>query len=68
MKKVCLMFVLMMILGMGTVWASEDAGKASQEQNSKLQDENHLLRNEHVAWQERLRALLGKMEQMGESI
>ena len=36
MKKVCLMFVLMMILGMGTVWASEDAGKASQEQNSKL--------------------------------
>ena len=36
MKKVCLMFVLMMILGMGTVWAAEDAGKASQEQNSKL--------------------------------
>ena len=36
MKKVCLMFVLMMILGMGTVWASEDAGKAIQEQNSKL--------------------------------
>ncbi|PNO53460.1 cell division protein ZapB [Aeromonas hydrophila] len=39
-----------------------------KEQNNKLQDENHQLRNEHVAWQERLRALLGKMDQMGESI
>lgn len=39
-----------------------------KEQNSKLQDENHQLRNEHVAWQERLRALLGKMDQMGETI
>ncbi|MGL4476811.1 MAG: cell division protein ZapB, partial [Aeromonas veronii] len=39
-----------------------------KEQNSKLQDENHQLRNEHTAWQERLRALLGKMDQMGETI
>ncbi len=39
-----------------------------KEQNSKLQDENHQLRNEHVAWQERLRALLGKMDQMGDAI
>ena len=39
-----------------------------KEQNTKLQDENHQLRNEHAAWQERLRALLGKMDQMGESI
>ena len=39
-----------------------------KEQNSKLQDENHQLRNEHTAWQERMRALLGKMDQMGETI
>ena len=39
-----------------------------KEQNNKLQDENHQLRNEHVAWQERLRALLGKMDQMGDAI
>ena len=39
-----------------------------KEQNSKLQDENHQLRNEHVAWQERLRALLGKMVQRGKPI
>ncbi len=39
-----------------------------KEQNTKLQNDNQQLRNEHSAWQDRLRALLGKMDQMGESI
>lgn len=39
-----------------------------KQQNNQLQDENHQLRNEHVAWQERLRALLGKIDQMDEAI
>ncbi len=33
-------------------------------QNQQLKDENQQLRNDHLAWQERLRALLGKMDQM----
>lgn len=37
-------------------------------QNQHLQDENQQLRNDHHAWQERLRALLGKMDQMEESV
>ncbi len=37
-------------------------------QNLRLKDENQQLRNDHQAWQERLRALLGKMDQMEESV
>lgn len=33
-------------------------------QNQQLKEENQQLKNDHLAWQERLRALLGKMEQM----
>jgi cell division protein ZapB len=33
-------------------------------QNQQLKDENQHLRNEHQAWHERLRSLLGKMDQM----
>jgi len=33
-------------------------------QNQQLKEENQQLRNDHIAWQERLRALLGKMDQM----
>lgn len=36
--------------------------------NLRLKDENQQLRNDHQAWQERLRALLGKMDQMEESV
>lgn len=32
--------------------------------NQQLKEENQHLRNEHQAWQERLRSLLGKMDQM----
>jgi cell division protein ZapB len=37
-------------------------------QNQRLRDENQQLRNDHHAWQERLRALLGKMDQMEEAV
>ena len=37
-------------------------------QNLRLKDENQQLRNDHQAWQDRLRALLGKMDQMEEAI
>lgn len=37
-------------------------------QNLRLKDENQQLRNDHQAWQDRLRALLGKMDQMEESV
>jgi cell division protein ZapB len=37
-------------------------------QNLRLKDENQQLRNDHQAWQERLRALLGKMDQMEENV
>ncbi|MGL5948280.1 MAG: cell division protein ZapB [Aeromonas sp.] len=37
-----------------------------KEKNEQLLVENGQLRTEHEAWQERLRALLGKMDQMGE--
>ncbi len=37
-------------------------------QNLRLKDENQQLRNDHQAWQDRLRGLLGKMGQMGESV
>ncbi len=33
-------------------------------QNQQLTEENQQLRNDHIAWQERLRALLGKMDQV----
>jgi cell division protein ZapB len=33
-------------------------------QNQQLKEENQQLKNDHLAWQERLRALLGKMDQM----
>ena len=33
-------------------------------QNQQLKEENQHLRNEHQAWHERLRSLLGKMDQM----
>ena len=39
-----------------------------REQNSKLQDENQQMRNEHSAWQDRLRHLLGKVDQMSENL
>lgn len=35
---------------------------------AKLKEENQQLRNDHQAWQDRLRALLGKMDQMGDAI
>ena len=35
-----------------------------QAQIAQLKSENQQLRNDHQAWQERLRALLGKMDQM----
>ena len=34
----------------------------------QLKDENLQLRNDYQAWQERLRALLGKMDQMEEAV
>lgn len=37
-------------------------------QNQQLKDENQQLRNDHQAWQERLRALLGKMDQMADAV
>ena len=37
-------------------------------QNLRLKDENQQLRNDHQAWQDRLRALLGKMDQMDEAV
>ncbi len=37
-------------------------------QLQQLKDENLQLRNDHQAWQERLRALLGKMDQMEEAV
>lgn len=33
-------------------------------QNQQLKEENQNLRNEHHVWQDRLRSLLGKMDQM----
>ncbi|MCT7654770.1 cell division protein ZapB [Oceanimonas sp. NS1] len=38
-----------------------------KEQNGKLDDENQQLRQQHQAWQERLQALLGKIDQVEES-
>ena len=35
-----------------------------QAEIAQLKQENQQLRNDHQAWQERLRALLGKMDQM----
>lgn len=37
-------------------------------QNAQLREENQQLRNDHLAWQDRLRALLGKMDQMDEQV
>ncbi len=37
-------------------------------ENQRLKDENQQLRNDHQAWQERLRALLGKMDQMDDAV
>ena len=37
-------------------------------QLQQLKDENLQLRNDHQTWQERLRALLGKMDQMEEAV
>lgn len=39
-----------------------------KQENQRLKDENQQLRNDHQAWQERLRALLGKMDQMEEAV
>jgi Uncharacterized protein conserved in bacteria len=39
-----------------------------QAQIAQLKNENQQLRNDHQAWQERLRALLGKMDQMESAI
>ncbi|AEY00435.1 transcriptional regulator [Oceanimonas sp. GK1] len=39
-----------------------------KEQNGKLGDENQQLRQQHQAWQERLQALLGKIDQVEESV
>ena len=39
-----------------------------QAQIAQLKNENQQLRNDHQAWQERLRALLGKMDQMEEAV
>ena len=39
-----------------------------QAQLDLLKQENQQLRNDHQAWQERLRALLGKMDQMESAI
>ena len=39
-----------------------------QAEIAQLKQENHQLRNDHQAWQERLRALLGKMDQMESAI
>lgn len=39
-----------------------------KEQNGKLQNENQQLRNDQAAWQDRLRALLGKMDQVNEGM
>lgn len=36
-------------------------------ENQRLKDENQQLRNDQQAWHERLRALLGKMDQMEET-
>ncbi|WP_107851159.1 cell division protein ZapB [Oceanimonas marisflavi] len=38
-----------------------------KEQNGKLGDENQQLRQQQQAWQERLQALLGKIDQVEES-
>ncbi|NHH99032.1 MULTISPECIES: cell division protein ZapB [Oceanimonas] len=38
-----------------------------KEQNGKLDDENQQLRQQHQAWQDRLQALLGKIDQVEES-
>ncbi|MBL1376097.1 cell division protein ZapB [Zobellella iuensis] len=38
-----------------------------KEQNSQLGDENQQLKQQHDAWQERLRVLLGKIDQVEES-
>ena len=35
---------------------------------AKLKEENQQLRNDHQAWQDRLRALLGKMDQMADAV
>ena len=39
-----------------------------QAEIAQLKQENQQLRNDHQAWQDRLRALLGKMDQMEEAI
>ena len=39
-----------------------------QAEIAQLKQENQQLRNDHQAWQERLRALLGKMDQMDEAV
>ena len=39
-----------------------------QAEIAQLKQENQQLRNDHQAWQERLRALLGKMDQMESAI
>ncbi|WMC10305.1 cell division protein ZapB [Oceanimonas pelagia] len=39
-----------------------------KEQNGKLDDENQQLRQQHQAWQERLQALLGKIDQVEENV
>ncbi|WP_445395616.1 cell division protein ZapB [Zobellella sp. An-6] len=38
-----------------------------KEQNGRLGEENQQLKQQHDAWQERLRVLLGKIDQVEES-
>ncbi|PSJ45338.1 cell division protein ZapB [Zobellella endophytica] len=38
-----------------------------KEQNGKLGEENQQLKQQHDAWQERLRVLLGKIDQVEEN-
>lgn len=39
-----------------------------KEQNGRLGEENQQLKQQHDAWQERLRVLLGKIDQVEESV
>ncbi|PSJ42826.1 cell division protein ZapB [Zobellella taiwanensis] len=39
-----------------------------KEQNGRLGDENQQLKQQHDAWQERLKVLLGKIDQVEENV
>lgn len=44
------------------IQALENEKSETQQQNEHLRRENDELKNEHINWQERLRSLLGKID------